>query len=83
MALGPIVFGPILGLIQWFQSNGLIADPLACPVCSTPSSRVNMILEPVKMSVTSIGGGVLNVETNFVCEREVSTTTRDFRYRSG
>ena len=46
MALGPIVFGPILALIRWFQSNGLIADPLACPVCSTPSSRVNMILEP-------------------------------------
>ena len=42
MSLGPIIFGPILGLIQYLQSNGLLPNPKTCPVCSP---NVDMVLE--------------------------------------
>ena len=45
LTLGPIIFGPILGLIQYLQSYGLLPDPKACPVCSTTWANVNMVLE--------------------------------------
>ena len=45
LTLGPIIYGPILGLIQYLQSYGLLPDPKACPVCSTTSANVDMVLE--------------------------------------
>ena len=37
--------GPILGQIQYLQSNGLLPNPKTCPVCSTANTNVDMVLE--------------------------------------
>ena len=42
MSIEPIIFGLILGLIQYLQSNGLLPNPKTCPVCSP---NVDMVLE--------------------------------------
>ena len=40
MSLGRIIFGPILGLIQYLQSKGLLPNPKTCPACSTATTMV-------------------------------------------
>ena len=40
MSLGTTIFGPILGLIQYLQSKGLLPNPKTCPVCSTATTMV-------------------------------------------
>ena len=45
MSLGAIIFGSILGLIQYLQSNGLLPNPKTCPVCPTATTNIDMVLK--------------------------------------
>ena len=34
-ALGSVIFGPPLGVVEFFQARGLIPNRMSCPKCTT------------------------------------------------